>query len=178
MKKNLLIAFALIISLTACKKERTPEPEVEGRKPEVLIKDITEKLAAADSISTFTNALKSMALKAEETAEGITVFAPLNEGAAAPGRLGKVSSAGIARGTRPVNAIAETANAPELVLTDSVLRDHIVKGVFKLADLTDGKILTGLSGKQLKVSRSADTIWINGVQIGGKEIVKIGRAHV
>lgn len=171
MKKNLLIAFALIISLTACKKERTPEPEVEGRKPEVLIKDITEKLAAADSISTFTNALKSMALKAEETAEGITVFAPLNEGAAAPGRLGKVSSAGIARGTRPVNAIAETANAPELVLTDSVLRDHIVKGVFKLADLTDGKILTGLSGKQLKVSRSADTIWINGVQIGGKEIV-------
>ncbi|WP_316812459.1 fasciclin domain-containing protein [Pedobacter heparinus] len=171
MKKNLLIAFALIISLMACKKDKPAEPEVEDRKPEVLIKAITEKLAAADSISTFTNALKSMALKAEETAQGITVFAPLNESAAVPGRLGKVSSAGSVSGTRTVNAIAEAANVPQLVLTDSVLRDHIVKGVFKLADLTDGKILTGLSGKQLKVSRSADTIWINGVQIGGKEIL-------
>lgn len=170
MKKNLLIAFALIISFTACKKERPPEPDAEARKPEVLIKDITEKLAAADSISTFTNALKSMALKAEETAQGITVFAPLNENAGAPGKVSRVASAGNS-GARAGNAIAEAANIPALVLTDSILRDHIVKGVFKLSDLTDGKVVTGLSGKQLKVSRSGNLIWINGVQIGGREIV-------
>ncbi|MBB5436657.1 hypothetical protein HDC92_000321 [Pedobacter sp. AK017] len=171
MKKNLLIAFTLVISLMACKKEKTPEPETEERKPEVLIKNITEKLAAADSISNFNNALKSMKLRAEETAQGITVFAPLNESSAAPGRVSKLSSTGNASGTRAGNAIADVATVPQLVLTDSVLRDHIVKGVFKLSDLTDGKLLTGLSGKQLKVSRSADTIWINGVQIGGKEIL-------
>lgn len=171
MKKNLLIAFALIISLMACKKEKPAEPVIEERKPEVLIKNITEKLAAADSISTFTEALKSINLTVEETAQGITVFAPLNESAGVPGRLGKVSSHGNTTGARSVNPIAETSNVPQQGLTDSVLRDHIVKGVFKLTDLTDGKVLTGLSGKQLKVSRSADTIWINGVQVGGKEIL-------
>ena len=51
------------------------------------------------------------------------------------------------------------------------MRHHIIKGIYKLIDLTDGKILTGLSGKQLKVTRIGNDIWINGVRIGGKEIL-------
>src|SRR5690606_38555683 len=53
-------------------------------------------------------------------------------------------------------------------LTSSVLKDHIVKGVIKLADLTNERILTSLSGKELKVSRVGTKIWINGVQIGSE----------
>src|SRR5690606_19037503 len=55
-------------------------------------------------------------------------------------------------------------------LTPSVLKDHIVKGVIKLADLTNDRMLTSLSGKELKVSRTGKKIWINGVQIGSEEI--------
>jgi hypothetical protein len=171
MKKNLLVAFALIISITACKKDKPMEPEIEERKPEVLISGIAAKLAGADSISTFTNALKNIKLTADEAAQGITVFAPLNGSAGAPGTISRISAAGSSSGTKTGNAISAVGDTARLVLTDSVLRDHIVKGVFKLADLTNGRVFTGLSGKQLKVSRSADTIWINGVRIGGKEIV-------
>lgn len=171
MKKNLLVAFALIISMSACKKDKPMEPEIEERKPDVLINSIATKLADADSISTFTNALKNIKLTVEEAAQGITVFAPLNGSAGTPGTISRISAAGSRIGTKTGNAISAVSDTARLVLTDSVLRDHIVKGVFKLADLTNGRVLTGLSGKQLKVSRSADTIWINGVQIGGKEIV-------
>jgi hypothetical protein len=167
MKRNLLIAFTLVVSLMACKKDKPPVPEVEERKPDVVVKAITEKLAAADSISTFTAALKTMNLTAAETVEGITVFAPLNDDAGAPGKVGRVSASGTSMGMK----LAAADDIPQLVLSEAVMRDHIVRGIFKLADLTDGRVLTGLSGKQLKVSRSGDVIWINGVQIGGKEIV-------
>src|SRR5690606_76408 len=51
-----------------------------------------------------------------------------------------------------------------------VLKDHIVKGVIKLADLTNDRILTSLSGKELKVSRVGNKVWINGIQIGSDAI--------
>lgn len=168
MKKTLLIAIVFIISLVSCKKNETPVPDPEVRKPDVLIKDITTSLSGADSISTFTDALKTLKLSAEDVAQGLTVFAPLNEtNVAQTARLSKI--AGLVN-AKSGHSVSVTANSP-LGLTDSVLRDHIVKGIFRLTDLTDGKILTGLSGKQLKVSKSGDEIWINGVQIGGKQIV-------
>src|SRR3546814_13627845 len=50
-------------------------------------------------------------------------------------------------------------------LTDKELRDHIVKGVFKLADLADGTVLITLSGKSLKIKKEGDQTWINGVKM-------------
>lgn len=171
MKRNLLIAFVLFISITSCKKDKPPVPEVEDRKPEVLIKEITTKLAGADSISTFTAALKSIALTVDETAQGITVFAVLNQGTSPQGRLGKVGSAGGNTGKTSFSTVAAAGDTVKTALTDSELRDHIVKGVFNFANLTNGKVLITLNGKELKVTRAADTVWINGVRIGGQQIV-------
>ncbi len=176
MKRNLLIAFVLFISITSCKKEKPPIPESEERKPEVIINEITTKLAGADSISTFTAALKKITLTTDETAQGITVFAPLNQSPGQQARSSRMSSLG---GTS--NRSSETSptdTTKKTVLTDSELRDHIVKGVFNFADLTNGRMLTGLNGNQLKVTRVADTVWINGIRIGGKQIMSSGNEAV
>ncbi|MEQ7800632.1 RagB/SusD family nutrient uptake outer membrane protein [Pedobacter sp. ASV1-7] len=175
MKRNLLFAFVLLFIITSCKKEKAPEPQNEDRKPEVIIKEITSKLAGADSISTFTAALKNIVLTAEETAQGITVFAPLNQNSSPQARINKMASLGGGSGKLSDTNPADTAKT---VLTDVELRDHIVKGVFNFSDLTNGKILTGLNGNQLKVTRSADTVWINGIRIGGHQIVSSGNEAV
>lgn len=172
MKRPLLFLLLCFgIAMSGCKKDKPGNPEIEARKPEVLIENLTAGLAKADSVSNFVNALKNLSLTSEQTADGLTVFAPLNQTSGVNGRIGAIAAQGISTGQKSSGKIADVLNTTPVALTDSVLRDHIVKGVFKLTDLTNGKILTSLSGKQLKVSKSADTIWINGVQIGGKQIV-------
>jgi hypothetical protein len=169
MKRNLLFAFVLLFTIISCKKEKVPEPQNEDRKPEVIIKEITSKLAGADSISTFTAALKNIALTIEETSQGITVFAPLNQNSSPQARINKMASLG--GGGSGKLSDTNPVDTAKTVLTDVELRDHIIKGVFNFADLTNGKILTGLNGNQLKVTRLADTVWINGIRIGGQQIV-------
>jgi hypothetical protein len=169
MKRNLLFAFVLLFTIISCKKEKVPEPQNEDRKPEVIIKEITSKLAGADSISTFTAALKNIALTVEETSQGITVFAPLNQNSSPQARINKMASLG--GGGSGKLSDTNPADTTKTILTDVELRDHIIKGVFNFADLTNGKILTGLNGNQLKVTRLADTVWINGIRIGGQQIV-------
>lgn len=169
--KRLLLMLCLGIAISGCKKDTPPDPEVEARKPEVLIDNIANGLAKADSVSNFVAAFKNINLTTEQTAEGLTVFAPLNQSSSVAGRVSSISANGVSTGQKSSAKTSDLPNNTPLVLSDSVLRDHIVKGVFKVADLSNGKILTSLSGKQLKVSKSADTIWINGVQIGGKQIV-------
>lgn len=171
MKRNLLIAFVFLISITSCKKEKPPVPEIEDRKPEVLIKEITSKLAGADSISTFTAALKNITLTVDETSQGITVFAPLNQIQDPQARVLKMASNGVNAGKTSFNAVSEVGDTTKTPLTDVELKDHIVKGVFNFNNLTNGKVLVSLNGKELKVTRSADTVWINGVRIGGQQII-------
>jgi len=67
MNRSLLFLSIGLLVFTACKKNNT-NPEAEERKPEVIVKAITENLATADSISVFTTALKSLPLTTEETA--------------------------------------------------------------------------------------------------------------
>lgn len=146
MKKLLIISFLLTTILQACKKD-APNPSGEERRPEVIVKDIAAKLSGADSLSSFTDAFKNLKLTEEDTKEGLTIFAPLNN-------------------KRKVNAPNAGKNTPKSsVKTDSVtaslLKDYIVKGVFKLSDLTNGKILTALSGKKLNVFRDSSTIRID-----------------
>ncbi|WP_214229171.1 fasciclin domain-containing protein [Pedobacter sp. B4-66] len=59
----------------------------------------------------------------------------------------------------------------DVAITSAMVKDHIIKGSFNHYELYNKRIFTTLSGKELKISRSADTIWINGVQVGGKQIV-------
>jgi len=116
---------------TSCKKD-TPGLENEEEKPvpEQVISELTGKLASADSISNFVAALENLQLSAAEVSEGITVFAPLNETEA---------QASAPQTGRPVT---KSAGVPLKAGESPVLKDHVVKGVYTVADLTDGKILT------------------------------------
>ena len=161
MKLRPLLAVIIFLAFSCKKSENKPENK---RDPEILITELTSSLVSADSISHFTSALKNINLSTEETAEGITVFAPLND-------LDKVDNSLTFQASKVSQEATVMESPAPGGLPDAVLRDHIVKGVHKLADLTDGKILTGLNGKKLRISRTGDNLWINNIAIGGKEIV-------
>lgn len=159
MKKYIyLFPFLAVILAVSCKKDKSGPEVVDSRPPQEVITALTEELAAADSISSFTNALKSITLSKEETAQGLTVFAPLNDNSTANVSAVKAKS--------DVPKIKEDTSDP----AEIALKDHIVKGIYKPADLTDGKVMSSLSGKNLKITRSGDSIWVNGVFISGAGI--------
>jgi hypothetical protein len=59
----------------------------------------------------------------------------------------------------------------EVPVTPTIVRDHIIKGSLNHYELYNKRIFSALSGKELKITRVADTIWVNGVQVGGKQII-------
>jgi|GEM_PF-1081634 len=147
---NLLTLSLLILSagFTSCKKNNSPDVLVT---PEETKTQVTEQLKNNPELSTFVEAFKSVPLSQEEVESGVTIFAPTN---AAVSAYVPVASLG-----KETKISADTATK----LTQDVLKDHIVKGVFTKNDLTDGKTLVSLSGKQFKILRSGDSIRINGV---------------
>ena len=153
-----VIAMVVLSFILGCKKDPVVSSE-EPRVPEEVIGNVISNLETADTISVFVDALKGLSLSAADVEEGITVFAPLNDEEAQAQQAALTMSKGPA-----IQAFAAED------LTASVLKDHIVKGVIKLADLTNERILTSLSGKELKVSRVGEKIWINGIQIGSDAI--------
>lgn len=157
MKLNFLILSCLIF-IISCKNDKD-ELKKDEFNPKVIISNITSNLAGADTINSFINSLKNLSLTEAETSQGITVFAPLNENNGA-----QVSN------TFKSKSILQSVSPIVSLVPDSVLRDHIVKGVYKFSDLNNGKVLVGLSGKSLTISRSGDIVKINGVLISGKEI--------
>jgi len=170
MKSYVLLASVVALSLFACsKKDPAPIPPDEPT-PEEVITEVTTKLSKADSLSNFTNALKDLELTQEEVKDGVTIFAPLNDAEATPETMAikrnhQAANGKVMAAPRQLAATSETSEA-----SDIILKDHIVKGILKFADLTNNKILTALSGKQLKVTRIGDDLWINGVYVGGIEI--------
>jgi len=150
---------AVVLSFVfGCKKDPVNPPE-ESRKPAEVIDNLISSLETTETISVFVDALKGLSLSATEVEEGITVFAPLNDEDA------QIQPQARMMGNK---MSAQAFGADDL--SPMVLKDHIVKGVLKLADLTNGRVLISLSGKELKISRIGDTIWINGVQIGSDEM--------
>ncbi|SDD75621.1 SusD family protein [Mucilaginibacter pineti] len=167
MKKILLIVFALVVAISSCKKDKQA-PQNQERTPAILINDITTKLAGADSISNFTDLLKKISLSSDDASQGLTVFASLNANLTLQDQSIKASPRLVVSATQ--NGLSAATSTATSVITEAGLKDQIVKGIFNLADLTNGKVLTALSGKQLKITRLADTVWINGVKIS-KQIV-------
>jgi uncharacterized surface protein with fasciclin (FAS1) repeats len=152
MKK--IIIPLLVCGLFACSKkdkEDTPTtPQLEA------VTEVTAYLESVDSLSEFEVAFKKVKFTAADLADGVTIFAPGNESI----------------GSYDLGARTMGKDLP-----DSIIKNHIVKGIFKTADLTDGKTLTTLSGKVLKVKVIDGVIYINGVKItfkdgaAGKQII-------
>lgn len=189
-KYLLLIAVLAIGLITSCKKDPAPKPDpepgpgktiVDDRPPEKVIEALTTELAKVEEISEFAEALKAVVLTQEEVSEGLTVFAPLNSQKSAPQAIASrfsnrtmVASASQERFSNKL--FAETSES--VGLTDKELRDHIVKGVYKLADLADGTVLITLSGKSLKIKKEGDQTWINGVKMNEGTVSADGKQTI
>lgn len=92
-----------------------------------------------------------------------TVFAPTNE-----------AFNNLPAGS--VDTLMQPANKQKLV---SVLEYHVVPGAYKIADLQDGQMLKTVEGDSLKVTKSGNTTYINGVAITIPDVVSTnGITHV
>ena len=143
MKKNLYLLTLSVLVFTACHKTDKPAPAPPAPPTGTATGTaVGKQLSATDSLSGFNNYFKASTLTDGDVATGITLFAPSNTS------LGGLAA--LANGGFP---------------DSSVLKDYIVKGLVKAADLTNNKTLTTLSGKTLTVTVSGSTTLINGVAI-------------
>lgn len=168
-RKNLVFSFLLLLTLAAGCKEDEPAIDdkniIDNRPPEEVVTTLTENMEAADSLSNFTEALKAVSLNKEDVAQGLTIFAPLNEALANNSR-------------QSANGKIASSKEDGISFTDEELKDHIVKGVLDFSDLTDGTTLVSLSGKTYKITKIDDKVWINGVLILPKEILSSAKETV
>lgn len=180
MKHNYLLIVAILAFgfITSCKKDPAPKPDpdpgpgktiVDDRPPEKVVEALTTELAKVEEVSDFAEALKTVVLTKEEVSEGLTIFAPLNTNKSAPQAIASRFSNGTmvasASQERFSNKLSAETSGTTVGLTDKELRDHIVKGVYKLADLADGTVLITLSGKSLKIKKEGELTWINGIKM-------------
>lgn len=131
----------LVCGLFACSKKDTQT--TQSTEP-VAVTEVSAYLAGVDSLSEFETAFKKITISTAEASGGLTIFAPGNE----------------TIGSYDIGAKTKGNDLP-----DSIIKSHIVKGVFKAADLTDGKQLTTLSGKVFTVKVIDGKIYVNGVLI-------------
>lgn len=141
MKKSYyLLALSVIVFAACSKKDKTSTPPPPTGSD--VSAAIGKQLSATDSLSDFNGAFKTSTLGDQDVSGGVTIFAPANSafgGSAAP--------------------------AGEMLPDSSVLKDYMVKGLLKSADLTAGKTLTTLSGKTLTITVNSGIVQVNGVTI-------------
>ncbi|WP_207511539.1 RagB/SusD family nutrient uptake outer membrane protein [Longitalea luteola] len=148
MLRNQLLALCAILTLAlACSKKDKNGDEAPPVNAEV--KALQDYLSQSGSLNVFGASLKEVPFTDAEVSNGLTVFAPTN------GAITKYD---------PNARVA--ANG----LTETEIKDHIVKGIIKLVDLTQGKKLTTLSGKQLVVTIDGDKVMINGIEIASNNV--------
>lgn len=168
-RKNLIFSFLVLLTIVSSCKEDEPAIDdkiIDNRPPEEVVTTLTETLKTADTLSFFTEALKSIALDKKDVEQGLTIFAPLNEAAPSNSR-------------QSANSKVSSFNKEDSIsFTDEELRDHLIKGVLKFSDLTDGTTLVSLSGKTYKITKIGDKVWINGVLILPKEVLSSTRETV
>jgi uncharacterized surface protein with fasciclin (FAS1) repeats len=111
-------------------------------------RNIVANAQNASNLTTFSAALQAAGLVSSlEGAGPFTVFAPTNDA------FNKLPSGTVANLVKP-------ANKSQLA---SILKYHVVSGVYTTADLTDGQTLTTLEGDKLHITKDANgNVMING----------------
>lgn len=163
MKLRYLLISALLLFNVACEEEDPPLQDSKS-EVEVVVEQVTESLTAKGNLNTFIKAFESLEMSNEDIEEGITIFAPVDDALEANSFVSSKQA-------------RYTVSATDTTLTPEVLKDHIVKGIVKASDLSDGEKLTTLSGKQLEVEVDGDDVWVNGISLSGKDIAT-GEKHV
>ena len=166
MKIKHLLVSVLSIFIIACEEDELP-PQSSSEEAEVVVQQVTESLTSQGNLNSFIEAFEDLEMSDEDVEEGITIFAPVDDALEANGFVS----------SQQARTTGSTADTTDSVLTPEVLKDHIIKGIIKASDLSDGEKLTTLSEKQLEVVIDGDDIWVNGVLLLGKDVAT-GEKHV
>ncbi|MES2455505.1 MAG: fasciclin domain-containing protein [Bacteroidota bacterium] len=169
---HLLIILCMIAFMPACKKDKATAEEETKTDPKVSIENVAASLSKTTTTGIFTEMLKTASITESDVKEGLTVIAPTDEAVNAY-RKGNVAVKSVTSNSNInasgkvsiAKAISAVADSNAVKLSDAVLKDHIIKGVLKPADLVDGKTLVTLSGKSLKVTNENGVIKVNGVTL-------------
>lgn len=143
MLKNQLLALCAILTLVlACSKKDKDGNDSPAVNADV--KAVQEYLAKTENVKTFGSSFQQVTFTDDEVKDGFTVFAPVNSA---------------------IDSYDPNARVEATSLSTAEVKEHIVKGIIKKADLTHGKKLITLTGKELIVTLDGDKIMINGVVI-------------
>jgi len=140
LKNQILIVCALLTLVLACSKKDSP-----GTPPvNATLKAVQDYLSQTDNLKTFAGAFQATTIAEGDLSNGITVFAPANSA---------------------ITSYDPNARVEAGTLTADEVKDHVIRGVIKRSDLTNGKKLLALSGKELVVVTDGDKIYVNGALI-------------
>ncbi|OQP50741.1 hypothetical protein A4H97_02565 [Niastella yeongjuensis] len=125
--------------LACSKKDKDDSPPANA-----AVKAIQDYLSQTDSVKTFGASFQSVKFADADVSGGLTVFAPVDYAITSYNPNGRIEAAS---------------------LTADEVKDHVVKGIIKKSDLTNGKKLTTISGKELLVTVDGGNIMVNGALI-------------
>lgn len=151
----LILALPITILVTSCSKHDDPKPEEQTTPAQLLAVATANQIHGIDSLSSFAPYLEDLKLDEADASTGITVFAPVNTAFARQSARLAAPHPGELRETLP---------------DASEIEDYIAKGIIKYSDLTDGKVLTMLSGITLTVTVDDGVIKISGVVLTNEGI--------
>ena len=162
-----LTVLILITTLTACHKnsDKPSTPPPSGKTVQTAI---STSLSGIDSFSNYATAFNNITLTDADVSQGITVFAPVNQGfATATTSIGNMPGRQVITTGDPVSRPVITG----FTLPDtSDPKDYIVKGIITTSALTNGATFTALSGYPLTVTAVNGNLYLNGVLISGTNI--------
>jgi uncharacterized surface protein with fasciclin (FAS1) repeats len=71
----------------------------------------------------------------------------------------------------PAGTFQQFVNPDNITKTEVMMKSHIVKGRYKLINLTDGMVLKTLSGKELTITKKNEKIYVNDAVIEKGDII-------
>lgn len=171
--KNYFALFALCLSMISygvCSAKEATNPvqkesgTMVGGALMTPSKNIVENALNSKNHTTLVAAVKAGSLVETLSSPGpFTVFAPTND-----------AFSKLPEGT--VESLLEEDNKTKLV---DVLTYHVVPGAIKAKDLKDGQTLKTVEGKELKVTKTKNTITINGAKVEIADVISSnGVTHV
>lgn len=130
----------------------------------VASKNIVENAMMANNVTTLVKAVKAAGLDTTLSGPGpFTVFAPTDSA------FGKIPTSTLETLLKPENKADLTA----------ILTYHVVPGALRSSDLQDGRMLTTVNGKTLKVERNGNEVRVGGVMVETADVISSnGVTHV
>lgn len=139
--KRILLLCTLFAFVLSCSKKDEQPPAPENQE----VKEIKEYLTQTAELSTFATSFAKVSISDADAQQGLTVFAPVNSA---------------------ITAYDPNARVTVTELSETEVKDHIVKGIIKKSQLTNGQKLNSLSGKEIIVTVNGSDVWLNTAKLG------------